>query len=232
MVEDNQLPFAQRLGEKADQRSTNQSDPQAIEKLKAQINKEEFLDVLHKLANHRGMGLDHEALEVAGTYAHAARIAQSFDSVAVAMPKLLESTVADIQAQQVQRDEVMAQILEQQQSQGQARSAQAAKEIETATRKLIGRSGNSQSRQFVFGSIGISIGMTIGMLISFFILFPNQLRQARLGDGAILEWLATPDGKLLYQTFKSGNRSVKACTKKAAAQKKNNKDLVCQITLR
>lgn len=213
----------------------NNDQPQAIEKLRAQVKPDEFQTVAHKLAALRGMGLDDEALEVAGTYAHAARIAGSLDSIAVAMPKLLDDTVEQIQLKQDKRDEAMIKILYQQQDQGQARSAEAAKTIDTATKRLIGQSGVSRLHKWVFGaiggSIGISIGLTIGILVAFFVLFPNQLRQARAGDGAILEWLATPDGKLLYQTFKSGNRSVRACVKKAAVQTKGTKNLICQITL-
>ena len=212
-------------------RTEHSYQPQAIEKLRAQIKPDEFTKVVQGLAGQRGMGLDDEALEIAGTYAHAARIAESLNSIAVAMPKLLESTVADIKSQQDKRDEAMTQILYQQQDQGQARSAEAARIIEVATKRLIGQSGVSRLHQWGFGAIGVSIGLTLGTLVAFFLIFPNQLRQARVGDGEILEWLATPDGKLLYQTFKSGNRSVRACVKKAAAQNKNTKNLVCQITL-
>jgi ElaB/YqjD/DUF883 family membrane-anchored ribosome-binding protein len=212
-------------------RTEHRHKPQAIEQLRAQVKPDEFANVLQGLIGQRGMGLDDEALEIAGTYAHAARIAQSLNSIAVAMPKLLESTVADIKSQQDQRDEAMTQILYQQQDQGQARSTEAAKMIETATKRLIGQSGASRLHQWGFVAIGMSIGLTLGSLVSFFILFPNQLRIARLGDGEILEWLATTDGRLLYQTFKSGNRSVRACVKKAGAQSKGIKNLVCQITL-
>jgi hypothetical protein len=212
-------------------RTERDDEPQAIDKLRVQVKPDEFSTVAHKLAALRGMGLDDEALEIAGTYAHAARIAESLNSIAIAMPKLIESTVADIKTQQDQRDEAMTKILYQQQDQGQARSAEAAKIIDTATKRLIGQSGASRLHQWGFGAIGISIGLTLGTLVSFFILFPNQLRQARAGDGAILEWLATADGKLLYQTFKSGNRSVRACVKKAAVQAKGTRNLVCQITL-
>jgi hypothetical protein len=206
-------------------------EPQAIEKLKAQVKPDEFANVLQGLIGQRGMGLDDEALEVAGTYAHAARIAESLNSIAVAMPQLLESTIANIKSQQDQRDQVMTKILYQQQDQGQARSAEAAKMIETATKRLIGQSGVSRLHQWGFGAIGVSVGLTLGTLVAFFVLFPNQLRQARVGDGEILEWLATTDGRLLYRTFKSGNRSVRACVKKAGAQSKGTKNLVCQITL-
>jgi hypothetical protein len=212
-------------------RTENNDQPQAIEKLRAQVKPDEFNTVAHKLATLRGMGLDDEALEIAGTYAHAARIAESLNSIAVAMPKLLESTIADIKTQQDSRDEAMTKILCQQQDQGQARSAEAAKIIETATKRLIGRSGVSRLHQWGFGAIGVSVGLTLGTLFAFFILFPNQLRQARVGDGEILEWLATTDGKLLYKTFKSGNRSVRACVKQATGQQKGSKNLVCQITL-
>jgi hypothetical protein len=212
-------------------RTESSHQPQAIEQLRAQVKPDEFANVLQGLIGQRGMGLEDEALEIAGTYAHAARIAESLNSIAVAMPKLLESTVADIKSQQDQRDEAMTQILYQQQDQGQARSTEAAKMIETATKRLIGQSGVSRLHQWGFGAIGVSVGLTLSTLISFFILFPNQLRIARLGDGEILEWLATPDGRLLYKTFRSGNRSVRACVKKAGAQNKGTKSLVCQITL-
>jgi hypothetical protein len=212
-------------------RTEHHDEPQAIEQLRAHVQPDEFTNVLQGLIGQRGMGLDDEALEIAGTYAHAARIAQSLNSIAVAMPKLLETTVAEIKSQQDQRDEAMTKILYQQQDQGQARSVEAAKMIETATKRLIGQSGVSRLHQWGFGAIGISIGLTLGTLISFFVLFPNQLRQARFGDGEILEWLATTDGRLLSKTFKSGNRSVRACVKKAAAQNKGTKNLVCQITL-
>jgi len=213
-------------------RTENSHEPQAVEKLREHVKADEFTNVLQGLTGQRGMGLNDEALEIAGTYAHVARIAESLSSIAVAMPKLLESTIADIKSQQDRRDEAMTQILYQQQDQGQARSVEAAKVIETATKRLIGQSGVSLFHQWGFGAIGMSIGLTLGTLVAFFILFPNQLRQARLGDGEILEWLATTDGKLLYQTFKSGNRSVRACIKKAGGQNKSSKNLVCQITLR
>jgi hypothetical protein len=213
-------------------RTENSHQPQAIEKLREHVRPDEFTNVLQKLMGQRGMGLDDEAFEIAGTYAHAARIAESLNSIAINMPKLLECTIADIKSQQDQRDEAMTKILYQQQDQGQARSAEAAKIIETATKRLIGQSGASRLHQWGFGAIGVSVGLTLGTLVAFFVLFPNQLRQARAGDGAILEWLATPDGKLLYQTFKSGNRSVRACVKKAAAvRSRGTKNLVCQITL-
>jgi hypothetical protein len=212
-------------------RTENSYEPQAIDKLRQQIKPDEFVGVVHGLMGQRGMGLDDEALEIAGTYAHAARIAESLNSIAVNMPKLLESTIANIKSQQDQRDEAMTKILYQQQDQGQARSIEAAKIIETATKRLIGQSGVSRLHQWGFGAIGVSVGLTLGTLVAFFVLFPNQLRQARGGDGEILEWLATTDGRLLYKTFKSGNRSVRACVKKAAVQQKGSKNLVCQITL-
>jgi hypothetical protein len=212
-------------------RTESSHQPQAIEQLRAQVKPDQLTNVLQGLIGQRGMGLDDEALEIAGTYAHAARIAESLNSIAVAMPQLLESTIADIKSQQDQRDEAMAKILYQQQDQGQSRSAEAAKMIETATKRLISQSGASRLHQWGFGAIGVSIGLTLGTLISFFILFPNQLRIARLGDGEILEWLSTTDGRLLYRTFKSGNRSVRACVKKAGPQSKGTKNLVCQITL-
>ena len=212
-------------------RTEHHHEPQAIEQLKKHVQPDEFTNVLQRLIGQRGMGLDDEALEIAGTYAHAARIAESLNSIAIAMPKLLESTIAEIESQQDQRDEVMTKILYQQQDQGQARSAEAAKIIETATKRLLGQSGVSRLHQWGFGAIGVSVGLTLGTLVAFFILFPNQLRQARGGDGEILEWLTTTDGRLLYRTFKSGNRSVRACVKKAGAQNKGIKNLVCQITL-
>jgi hypothetical protein len=212
-------------------RTEHHGEPQAIEQLRAHVQPDEFANVLQGIIGQRGMGLDDEALEIAGTYAHAAKIAQSLNSIAVAMPKLLETTVAEIMSQQDQRDEAMTKILYQQQDQGQARSIEAAKMIETATKRLIGQSGVSRLHQWGFGAVGMSIGLTLGTLISFFVLFPNQLRQARLGDGEILEWLATTDGRLLSKTFKSGNRSVRACVKKAGAQNKGTKNLVFQITL-
>ena len=212
-------------------RTEHNYQPQAIDKLRAQIKPEEFTNVLQGLTENRGMGLDDEALEIAGTYAHAARIAESLNSIAAVTPKLLESTVANIKSQQDKRDEVMTQIIYRLQDRGQAQSVESAKIIDTATKRLIGQSGVSRLHQWGFGAIGVSVGLTVGTLVAFFVLFPNQLRQARVGDGEILEWLATPDGKLLYQTFKSGNRSVRACVKKAAGRNKNTKNLVCQITL-
>ncbi len=212
-------------------RGENDNEPQAIEKLKAQIKTDEFTNVAQRLVGNRGMGLDDESLEIAGTYAHAARIAELLNSIATNMPKLIENTVADIKSQQDKRDEAMTKILYQQQDQGQAQSAESAKIIDVATKRLIGQSGAGRLHKWGFVAIGVSAGLTLGTLIAFIVLFPNQLRQARVGDGEMLEWLATPDGKLLYQTFKSGNRSVRACVKRAAAQNKNAKNLVCQITL-
>jgi hypothetical protein len=207
------------------------NQPQAIDQLRAQVKPDEFHAVLHRLTGQRGMGLDDEALEVAGTYAHAARVAESFDITLRAMPKLYEDTVEKTQLKQKDREEALIKIIYQLQEQGRAQSTEAAKMIETATKRLIGQSGAGRLQQWGYGAIGVSVGLTLGTLISFFILFPNQLRQARVGDGAILEWLATPDGRLLYRTFKSGNRSVQACVKKAGAQSKGTKNLVCQITL-
>lgn len=212
-------------------RIENSQESQAIEKLRAQVKPDEFTNVLQGLTGQRGMGLDDEALEVAGTYAHAARVAESLDSIAVAMPNLFGETVEKIQSKQEKREEAIIKIIYQLQDQGQAQSAENAKIIEAATKRLISQSGAGRLQQWGFTAIGVSVGLTLGTLISFFILFPNQLRQARVGDGAILEWLATPDGRLLYRTFKSGNRSVQACVKKAGAQSKGTKNLVCQITL-
>ena len=48
-------------------RTDNNDQPQAIEKLRAQVKPDEFQTVAHKLAEQRGMGLNDEALEIAGT---------------------------------------------------------------------------------------------------------------------------------------------------------------------
>ncbi len=141
-------------------RTKSSHQPQAIEQLRAHIKPDDFTNVLQGLIGQRGMGLDDEALEIAGTYAHAARIAESLNSIAVAMPKLLESTVAEIKSQQDQRDEAMTKILYQQQDQGQARSAEAAKIIETATKRLIGQSGANRLYQWGFGAIGMLTSCT------------------------------------------------------------------------
>jgi uncharacterized membrane-anchored protein YhcB (DUF1043 family) len=204
---------------------------QAIDQLRAQVKPDECNAVLHRLTGQRGMGLDDEALEFAGTYAHAARVAESFNIMLVAMPKLYEDTVEKTQLKQKDRDESMIKIIYQLQEQVQAQFAENAKMLEASAKRLISQSRAGRLQPWGYGAIGVSVGLTLGTLISFFILFPNQLRQARVGDGAILEWLATPDGRLLYRTFKSGNRSVQACVKKAGAQSKGTKSLVCQITL-
>ncbi|WP_373545652.1 hypothetical protein [Chamaesiphon sp.] len=96
------------------------------------------------------------------------------------------------------------------------------KEIKKEQQKLLsiakksgGKAGNA-STKLLSGSIGCTGGIIIAMILSSFILFPRQLSASRGADGAILEWLSTPDGALLRRSFASGNKSVAECVSKAS----------------
>jgi uncharacterized protein (DUF2267 family) len=200
-------------------RATELTEVEAIEVLKRQISPEDLSEVLSGLVGMGGISIDHEALRLSGTYAHAARVALLLDSITANLPKLIETVWSDTRAAELNKHE---KVVEQ---------------IEDATNRLIQQAFlNKQApvnvKNIIIGISALSIGFFASTLFSHFVLFPQQLRQARVGDGEVMEWLATPDGKLLKATFRSGNRSVRDCVKRAGNLNLGQKQIVCEIAIK
>jgi hypothetical protein len=110
------------------------------------------------------------------------------------------------------------------------------KEKEAAIARKKGARDTTISPKLIWVSIGISsgsMGIVIGFLVAMTIIFPKQLSIARGNDGALMDWLSTPQGELMRRSYASGNKSVDLCVKKAAtlSKKKGSNKLQCTIDL-
>ena len=101
-------------------------------------------------------------------------------------------------------------------------------QLQALSKKAIGLSGKNINAklQGLCWSLG---GCLVGLGLSWFAIFPRQLSLARGSDGLMLEWLSTPNGKLMRRSFASGNRSLEECIRKGI--KKSGK-AVCLLEIK
>lgn len=214
--------------------SQERAGEQAIDVLLRNLSDADREKILTDLVNEGGISLDHESLRISGTYAHAARVAAALEAITAKIPTLLQTAWEVNAKQQQERDLAIVEALKGLQAEGRAKNAEVAKIVDEATKKLVKQSATASRDApgyLMFAAIGLAVGVISTSLVCFFLLFPLQLRQARLGDGEILEWLSTDSGQLLYRTFRSGNRSVRDCAKKVVKSKDGRNKIVCQIEL-
>jgi hypothetical protein len=194
----------------------DRQEPEAIEDLGKRISEQELEHVLTGIAENRGMPITHESLRLSGTYAHAEQVAQLLDHIAASLPRLLETTWSDTRAKEVVHHNRIVDTLN------------------DTTDRLIRQTSLNTNTPHDFGKMVLIASITLfgSTLFNHFVLFPAELRQARVGDGEVMEWLTTPDGKLLKSTFKSGNKSVQACIKRAGNRNRGQKNvLFCEIAI-
>jgi hypothetical protein len=195
---------------------TEKQEPEAIDDLSKRVSAQKIAEVVVAIVEHRGMPLTHDSLRLSGTYAHAQQVAQLLDHIATSLPKLLETTWSDTRAKEIVHHERIVDTLN------------------DTTNRLLRQTALNTNNPRDFGKIVLTASLTLlgSTLFSHFILFPAELRQARVGDGEVIEWLATPDGKLLKSTFKSGNKSVQDCVRRAGNRNHRQKaTLFCEIEI-
>jgi hypothetical protein len=192
---------------------------EAIQVLKRRVSSEKLSQVLSNVVEHGGVSIDHEAFRLSGTYAHAAQVAELLDRITASLPKLVETVWSDTRAAELKQHEAVVE------------------QIENTTKQLVQQAflikqSPVNTKNLIIGISALSIGFLSSTLFSHFVMFPRELRQARVGDGEVMEWLATPDGKLLKSTFMSGNRSVRDCVKRAGSLNHGQKQVVCEIAIK
>jgi hypothetical protein len=194
----------------------NKQQPEAISVLRKHASQELLEKVLGDITTHRGMSLNDESLRVSGTYAHALQVTQLLDHIASSLPRLLETTWSDTRAKEVVHHDKIVDTLN------------------DTTNRLIQQATLNTNAPRDFKTIVITASLTLlgSTIFSQFVLFPAELRQARVGDGEVMEWLATADGKLLKAAFKSGNKSVEDCVKRAGSRNRGQKSTIfCEIQI-
>jgi hypothetical protein len=218
---------------------------------------DEALAVIGNMVNHGGIPLDSEALRLAGCYAHIAHTAKMLSAIQAELPKLViesgernervhqRNTANYLSAFDILRDKdvkmyeklsslVFSSLdthlvtLENQSN----KINQGITELQQSANSIVKKSIFNQrdlSAYLLFGSIGLLIGSLSIVGLFQFVVMPKQLTQMRGGDAAILDWFSTPDGKIMYSTYKAGNKSVKACAKQEV-DKTGKKKIRCDIS--
>ena len=202
----------------------------AMEDLRDKLPEDEYTELIGRWTKS-GNSLDHEALELAGLYAQVVQVARWLDSIASHTPEMLRGVLQEVSEHQSEKDQAIGRKLDEQLSQFDATRLN----IEKVAKQSIKSSGDGK-KKIPSAVLWIAVGATGSLLVNtpFFqlVYVPMQLRQARGAEGALVEWLGTPDGALLRQTFSSGNTSVQNCVSKARAKGKADKNkLSCLIEL-
>jgi hypothetical protein len=224
--------------------------------LKTHTN-DEALSVIGDMVNHGGIPLDSEALRLSGCYGHIARTAKMLNAIQAELPKLIiesgernrdihqRNTDNYLSAFDILRDKDVKMyeklsnlVFSSLETHLVALEAQTKKidngivELQNNANSIVKKSifnRRDLSAYLLFGSIGLLIGSISIVGLFQFALVPKQLAQMRGGDAAVLDWFATPDGKIMYQAYKSGNKSVKACAKQTV-DKTGKKKIRCDVS--
>jgi hypothetical protein len=211
--------------------NSKQPPEQAIQSLFRNVGREDKERILKDLINAGGMSLDHESLRLSGTYAHATRVVEGLEAITDRIPNLLDS----VWQTQTEREEKMIATFNKLFLEAQAKNEAIAASIQESSKGLGRSSSNSPPGKFnlsevtpllVAGVMGFLAAGAVG-----FFLYPLYLQQARGGDGEILKWLATTDGKIMKQAFQSGNQSVKDCVRRVEKRANGKKRLICEIAI-
>jgi hypothetical protein len=183
------------------------------------------------LINAGGIPLDHESLRVSGTYAHAMRVMDGLEAITDRIPNLLDV----VWQTQTEREEKMIATFNKLFLEAQAKNEAIAASLQESSKSLGRSSPSSPEGKLTLSQVTpLLISGVIGFLgagaIGLF-LYPLYLQQARGGDADILKWLATTDGKVMAQAFKSGNQSVKSCVRRVEKKPKGGNRLICEIAI-
>jgi hypothetical protein len=218
---------------------------------------DEALSIIGDMVNHGGIPLDSEALRLSGCYAHIARTAKMLSAIQAELPKLIiESGQVNehihkrntdnylsafdlLQEKDAKSNEKLVSIiftslethllaLEAQVKKIDEGILKLQKDADSIVKKSIFNQ-RDLSAYLLFGAIGLLVGSISIVGIYQFVVMPKQLTQMRGGDAAILDWFSTPDGKIMYNTYKAGNKSVKACAKQEI-DKTGKKKIRCDIS--
>jgi hypothetical protein len=224
--------------------------------LKTHTN-DEALQIIGDLVNHGGIPLDSEALRLSGCYAHIARTAKMLSAMQAELPKLIIDSAEQnevinqknidnylgafdiVKAKDIKAFEGLSKIvfgdlqihlsdLKVQTDKINIGVSTLQENADSIIKKSIFNRRDISAYLF-FGSIGLLVGSMNIFGLYQFVIMPKQLAQIRGGDAAILDWFATPDGKIMYQGYKSGNKSVKACAKQEV-DKTGKKKIRCDLS--
>jgi hypothetical protein len=190
-----------------DQTSSNTTD---LEKLGEHLTPEKHLSVMSSWTQAGGRGLDHEALTLAGVFAHAEQIARFLDTIAANTPKLIGGALQTSLDSQNKVNNAVVQQLENLFTRIESSYAR----VESAA---IRSTNEKKQIMLLAGMGGAVIAMVVSTVLSQLIFLPAQLRQLRGADAPALEWLNTADGGLFRQILKSGNTSTASCVRRARA---------------
>jgi hypothetical protein len=202
------------------------------------LSGEELVQNLAELVEERNLSTDDRILEVAGTIHHIEQITSHINNVAQAVPQALQEVWQEERVARQTESAVTSQQaaifgtqLEQDRQKFLDKLSKEHIQLQGLLKIAIGRVGNSRSLklQHLCWSLGGCIsGLAITSLIGSFIVFPRQLSLARGNDGAMLEWLSTPEGRLMRRSFAAGNTSVAECVRKGA---RKSKKFVCMLEI-
>jgi hypothetical protein len=208
--------------------------PEAIETLANNVSDAELEKILLGMVNEGGISIDHESLRLSGTYAHAARVANSLASITGSIPKLLESALKSSREVQSQRDEAIVESLKALQTEGQEKNLEISIAIDKATNNLIQKSGKGSAKdqaKTIMWATAAALASAIMMSVIFsLLLVPQLLRQSRPGDAAFMDWAATEDGKMYQEIFRSGKSTGDSC--KRVGKDRGRKKIICEIYIK
>lgn len=128
---------------------------------------------------------------------------------------------------QKRHDELNNGILQKQQKEFITKITEQNDRLQTANKKVNSRI--EQIAELLQVLCLLLIGCVIGVVSLWLLIFPHQLSLARGLDGAMLEWLSTPDGRIMRRSFISGNRSLKECVRRGP---KNAQKLMCLVEIK
>jgi hypothetical protein len=207
------------------------SSKTAMENLRDKLPEDEYTSLIQRWTKSGGLSLDHEALELAGLYAQVIQVSRFLDSIASHTPEMLRGVLQEVGEHQSEKDQAVGRKLDE--LLGKLDASRLS--IEKVAKKSIRSSGDEKEKipgAILWSAVGAAGALLLSTLLFQFIYVPMQLRQARGAEGALIEWLGTPDGALLRQTFSSGNTSVQNCVGKARSKGKGDKNkLICLIEL-
>jgi hypothetical protein len=191
------------------------------------VERGRVIDDIDKLVSSRQLSTDDEIYEIAGTISQIDSISENLNVVFSAVPQALQEILNHERKQRLDESVAADRRIEKLIAEFNKDRV----ELHDLTRKTIQRSSrdiNTKLLNYCWGLGGCIAGMGVTSLLAFFLAFPIQLSLARGSDGAMLEWLSTPDGKILRRAFNSGNKSAEECIRKGL--KKTSKT-VCMLEI-
>ncbi len=190
------------------------------------VSHQQLIAELQELVDSRQLDTDDNIYNITGTVNTISSAIEHINNVSSIVPQALQDVWE--QERQLRNAEVSNGILQQQQAEFIERIAEQTDRLQLIGRKAVARSTGNLNWKLQGVSWGLG-GVCVGLLVAWAGIFPRQLSLARGSDGAMLEWLGTPQGRLMRRSFAAGNRSVEECLRKGI--KKTGKT-VCLLEIK